>query len=174
MRFIWILLFILLCRFILSHHLFFILFLEEAASVLGKDEILLARVMEWCDAKDHAGVRGEANRLLAALIRHSRNPVSIKETHKEVYSVMHTRSKWSRHPWLKSFIKIFPSDVFQEVIQTVIKVDGVQHLISMAISEHVIMQNEALVALAIASAIDIGKITWRIVNSLDLFGIRLV
>ncbi|XP_051504910.1 rap1 GTPase-GDP dissociation stimulator 1-B isoform X2 [Myxocyprinus asiaticus] len=92
---------------------------EEASSVLGKDEILLARVMEWCEAKDHAGVRGEANRLLAALIRHSRNP---------------------------------------EVIQTVIKADGVQHLISMATSEHVIMQNEALVALAIASAIDIEAV----------------
>ncbi|RXN27765.1 rap1 GTPase-GDP dissociation stimulator 1-like protein [Labeo rohita] len=92
---------------------------EEAASVLGKDEVLLARVMEWCEAKDHAGVRGEANRLLAALIRHSRNP---------------------------------------EVIHTVIKADGVQHLISMATSEHVIMQNEALVALAIASAIDIEAV----------------
>jgi len=45
----------------------------------------------------------------------------------------------------------------KEVIQTVIKADGVQHLISMATSEHVIMQNEALVALAIASAIDIGE-----------------
>ncbi|TSK22610.1 Rap1 GTPase-GDP dissociation stimulator 1 [Bagarius yarrelli] len=92
---------------------------DEAATVLGKDEMLLARVMEWCDAKDHAGVRGEANRLLAALIRHSRSP---------------------------------------EVIHAVIKADGVQHLISMATSEHVIMQNEALVALAIASAIDIATL----------------
>ncbi|KAL7889755.1 hypothetical protein AOLI_G00020130 [Acnodon oligacanthus] len=92
---------------------------EEAATVLGKDEVLLARVTEWCEAKDHAGVRGEANRLLAALIRHSRSP---------------------------------------EVIHSVIKADGVQHLISMATSEHVIMQNEALVALAIASAIDIEAV----------------
>lgn len=50
--------------------------LEEAAIVLGKDAVLLARVMEWCEAKDHSGVRGEASRLLAALIRHSRSPVS--------------------------------------------------------------------------------------------------
>ncbi len=49
---------------------------EEAAMVLGRDAALLARVMEWCEAKDHAGVRGEASRLLAALIRHSRSPVS--------------------------------------------------------------------------------------------------
>ncbi|XP_059215819.1 rap1 GTPase-GDP dissociation stimulator 1-B isoform X2 [Centropristis striata] len=89
---------------------------EEAALVLGRDAVLLARVMEWCEAKDHAGVRGEASRLLAALIRHSRSP---------------------------------------EVVHAVAKADGVRHLISMATSEHVIMQNEALVALAIASAIDI-------------------
>ncbi|KAL0964416.1 hypothetical protein UPYG_G00323560 [Umbra pygmaea] len=91
---------------------------EKAATVLGKDEVLLARVMEWCEARDHAGVRGEANRLLAALIRHSRS---------------------------------------LEVITAVTKADGVRHLISMATSEHVIMQNEALVALAIASAIDIDS-----------------
>ncbi|KAM4615183.1 rap1 GTPase-GDP dissociation stimulator 1-B [Polymixia lowei] len=88
---------------------------EDAATVLGKDDVLLARVMEWCEAKDHAGVRGEANRLLAALLRHSRSP---------------------------------------EVVHAVTKADGVRHLISMTTSEHVIMQNEALVALAIAAAID--------------------
>lgn len=49
---------------------------EEAALELGRDTVLLARVKEWCEAKDHAGVRGEASRLLAALIRHSRSPVS--------------------------------------------------------------------------------------------------
>ncbi|XP_062257577.1 rap1 GTPase-GDP dissociation stimulator 1-B [Platichthys flesus] len=89
---------------------------DEAALVLGRDAVLLARVMEWCEAKDHAGVRGEASRLLAALIRHSRSP---------------------------------------EVVHAVAKADGVRHLTSMATSEHVIMQNEALVALAIASAIDL-------------------
>ncbi|XP_037321785.2 rap1 GTPase-GDP dissociation stimulator 1 [Pungitius pungitius] len=92
---------------------------EEAALALGRDAVLLARVMEWCEAKDHAGVRGEASRLLAALIRHSRSP---------------------------------------EVVHAVAKADGVRHLISMATSEHVIMQNEALVALAIASAIDIESV----------------
>lgn len=45
----------------------------------------------------------------------------------------------------------------QEVVGAVAQAGGVQHLISMATSEHVIMQNEALVALAIASAVDIGK-----------------
>ncbi|XP_058841111.1 rap1 GTPase-GDP dissociation stimulator 1-B-like isoform X2 [Acipenser ruthenus] len=92
---------------------------EEAASVLGQDEVLLSRVMQWCNARDHAGVRGEANRLLAALIRHSRAP---------------------------------------EVVKAVTRVEGMQHLITMATNEHVIMQNEALVALAIASTIDIDTV----------------
>ncbi|XP_053731217.1 rap1 GTPase-GDP dissociation stimulator 1-B [Synchiropus splendidus] len=89
---------------------------EETALVLGRDAQLLSRIMEWCEAKDHAGVQGEASRLLAALIRHSRSA---------------------------------------EVVHTVAKADGLRHLISMATSEHVIMQNEALVALAIASAVDV-------------------
>lgn len=49
------------------------------------------------------------------------------------------------------------SSLWQEVVSAVAKAAGVRHLISMATSEHVIMQNEALVSLAIASAIDIGK-----------------
>lgn len=51
--------------------------------MLGGDAVLLARIIEWCEAKDHVGVRGEASRLLAALIRHSRNPVSLRE-HKNI------------------------------------------------------------------------------------------
>lgn len=47
--------------------------------------------------------------------------------------------------------------LLQEVVREVARANGIRHLISMASSEHVIMQNEALVALAIASAIDIGK-----------------
>uniref|UniRef100_A0A674P4Q4 Si:dkey-191g9.5 n=1 Tax=Takifugu rubripes TaxID=31033 RepID=A0A674P4Q4_TAKRU len=92
---------------------------EEATLILGRDPVLLARVMEWCEAKDHAGVRGEACRLLAALIRHSRSP---------------------------------------DVVRAVLHGGGVQHLISMATSEHVIMQNEALVALTIAAATDLVSI----------------
>ncbi|XP_077350760.1 rap1 GTPase-GDP dissociation stimulator 1-A isoform X4 [Festucalex cinctus] len=89
---------------------------EEAAMVLGTDATLLCRVTEWCEAKDHVGLRGEASRLLSALIRHSRRP---------------------------------------GVIHAIVKANGIRHLISMSKSEHVIMQNEALVALAIASAINI-------------------
>lgn len=49
---------------------------EEAALVLGRDTVLLTQIMDWCETKEHGGVKGEASRLLAALIRHSRSPVS--------------------------------------------------------------------------------------------------
>lgn len=48
----------------------------EAAEQLGTNERLVERLVEWCEAKDHAGVMGESNRLLSALIRHSKSKVS--------------------------------------------------------------------------------------------------
>nr|XP_060624996.1 rap1 GTPase-GDP dissociation stimulator 1-like [Anolis sagrei ordinatus] len=88
----------------------------DAAEELGQDLMLLSRLVQWCDSKDHAGVCGEANRLLASLIRHSRS---------------------------------------QEVVKAIQEAGAMKHLVCMATSEHAIMQNEALIALAIASAIDL-------------------
>lgn len=123
---------------------------EEAALVLGRDADLLDRIMEWCEAKDHAGVRGEASRLLAALIRHSQNSVS-----QIIHLGMFLCLCWSSNSLMFTYYLIF--SLQQEVVREVARANGIRHLISMASSEHVIMQNEALVALAIASAIDIGK-----------------
>nr|XP_061817147.1 rap1 GTPase-GDP dissociation stimulator 1-like isoform X1 [Nerophis lumbriciformis] len=92
----------------------------EAADQLGTNAKLVERLVEWCEAKDHAGVMGESNRLLSALIRHSKSKV--------------------RH---------------QEVVKIVIQGDGVKHLVTMATSEHIIMQNEALVALGLIAALDL-------------------
>ncbi|XP_045392804.1 rap1 GTPase-GDP dissociation stimulator 1 isoform X4 [Lemur catta] len=89
----------------------------EAAEQLGKNVTLVERLVEWCEAKDHAGVMGESNRLLSALIRHSKS---------------------------------------KDVIKTIVQSGGVQHLVTMATSEHVIMQNEALVALALIAALELG------------------
>lgn len=49
--------------------------LAEAAEQLGTNGKLVERLVEWCKAKDHAGVMGESNRLLSALIRHSKSKV---------------------------------------------------------------------------------------------------
>ncbi|KAG8228784.1 hypothetical protein J437_LFUL006663 [Ladona fulva] len=45
---------------------------EKAARELGQDKSLVARLVEWCATDDHPGVQGEANRLLAWLIKNSR------------------------------------------------------------------------------------------------------
>ncbi|XP_063166899.1 rap1 GTPase-GDP dissociation stimulator 1 isoform X4 [Candoia aspera] len=89
----------------------------EAAEQLGKNVKLVERLVEWCEAKDHAGVMGESNRLLSALIRHSKS---------------------------------------KDVIRTIVQSGGVKYLVTMATSEHVIMQNEALVALALIAALELA------------------
>lgn len=53
----------------------------EAADQLGTNGKLVERLVEWCEAKDHAGVMGESNRLLSALIRHSKSKVRNHATH---------------------------------------------------------------------------------------------
>uniref|UniRef100_A0A8C1JCG6 Rap1 GTPase-GDP dissociation stimulator 1 n=1 Tax=Cyprinus carpio TaxID=7962 RepID=A0A8C1JCG6_CYPCA len=88
----------------------------DAAEQLGTNAKLVERLVEWCEAKDHAGVMGESNRLLSALIRHSKS---------------------------------------KDVVQTVIQGGGVKHLVTMATSEHMIMQNEALVALGLIAALNL-------------------
>ncbi|XP_058638440.1 rap1 GTPase-GDP dissociation stimulator 1 isoform X2 [Onychostoma macrolepis] len=88
----------------------------DAAEQLGTKTKLVERLVEWCEAKDHAGVMGESNRLLSALIRHSKS---------------------------------------KNVVRTVIQGGGVKHLVTMATSEHMIMQNEALVALGLIAALDL-------------------
>lgn len=52
----------------------------EAAEQLGTNRKLVERLVEWCEAKDHAGVMGESNRLLSALIRHSKSKVKALHT----------------------------------------------------------------------------------------------
>ncbi|XP_046392857.1 rap1 GTPase-GDP dissociation stimulator 1-B [Ischnura elegans] len=45
---------------------------EKAAATLGNDKALVARLVEWCATDDHPGVQGEANRLIAWLIKNSK------------------------------------------------------------------------------------------------------
>uniref|UniRef100_A0A8C2K7H5 Rap1 GTPase-GDP dissociation stimulator 1 n=1 Tax=Cyprinus carpio TaxID=7962 RepID=A0A8C2K7H5_CYPCA len=89
---------------------------KRLSTQLGTNTKLVERLVEWCEAKDHAGVMGESNRLLSALIRHSKS---------------------------------------KNVARTVIQGGGVKHLVTMATSEHMIMQNEALVALGLIAALDL-------------------
>ncbi|PKU38128.1 rap1 gtpase-gdp dissociation stimulator 1-like [Limosa lapponica baueri] len=47
----------------------------DAAEILGQDPMLLTRLVQWCNTNDHSGVCGEANRLLASILRHNRSQV---------------------------------------------------------------------------------------------------
>ncbi|KFQ73808.1 Rap1 GTPase-GDP dissociation stimulator 1, partial [Phaethon lepturus] len=88
----------------------------DAAEILGQDPMLLNRLVQWCNSNDHTGIHGEANRLLASILRHNRS---------------------------------------QEVVKAIQEAQGVKQLVSMTTSKHAAMQNEALNALAVASAINL-------------------
>lgn len=47
-------------------------FAESAACKLGRRKDLVSSLVTWCGTEDHPGVQGEANRLLAWLIKNSR------------------------------------------------------------------------------------------------------
>ncbi|KAH9502306.1 Rap1 GTPase-GDP dissociation stimulator 1-B [Bulinus truncatus] len=92
---------------------------QEAAAVkLGQDHAFLDRLSEWCGVESHAGVKGEATRVMASLVKNSRSAA---------------------------------------VIQNLIRADGVVHLVSMAMSEHLVMQNEAIMALTIICSTALGE-----------------
>ncbi|KAK9503308.1 hypothetical protein O3M35_011908 [Rhynocoris fuscipes] len=44
----------------------------EAASELGSKEDIILKLVEWCNIEDHPGVQGEAHRLLARIVKNSR------------------------------------------------------------------------------------------------------
>ena len=50
----------------------------EAAKHLGIQETLIKRLVEWCGTQDHPGIQGEASRLLAWLVKHSRDQKVVK------------------------------------------------------------------------------------------------
>ncbi|XP_049793819.1 GTPase-GDP dissociation stimulator vimar [Schistocerca nitens] len=84
-----------------------------AACELGGQPELVRRLVSWCATEDHPGVQGEANRLLAWLIKNSRD---------------------------------------QKVLQTMVAAGALPCLIAMVTAEHTVMQNEALLALALVAS----------------------
>lgn len=85
----------------------------NAACELGSHLELVKRLVSWCGTEDHPGVQGEANRLLAWLIKNSRD---------------------------------------QKVLQTMLEAEALPCLVAMITAEHAVMQNEALLALTLISA----------------------
>ncbi|KAF7990828.1 hypothetical protein HCN44_000633 [Aphidius gifuensis] len=90
---------------------------ENVAIELGTKNDLIEKTIKWCNSEDHAGVQGEANRLLAWLIINSKN---------------------------------------QNVISLMIKQGALEYLIKMITAAYPIMQNEALLSLAIMTAVNLS------------------
>ncbi|XP_013416802.1 rap1 GTPase-GDP dissociation stimulator 1 [Lingula anatina] len=88
-----------------------------AATKLGTNKEFVEQVVSWCGMNAHEGVKGEASRMLAWMIKNSRRT---------------------------------------EVASTVLECGGLPYLVQMIVSEHTVMQMEALVALTLISALIIG------------------
>ncbi|CAH0387037.1 unnamed protein product [Bemisia tabaci] len=86
---------------------------ERVACDLGQRKDLLKKLVEWTGTEDHPGVQGEACRLLAWLIKNSRD---------------------------------------REVMGRMVAAGAVPCLVGMITAEHTVMQNEALLALCLLSA----------------------
>ncbi|XP_022097171.1 rap1 GTPase-GDP dissociation stimulator 1-like isoform X2 [Acanthaster planci] len=103
----------------------------ETAVSLGCNAEFIERVADLSDCQIHAGVAGEANRLLAALIKHSANT---------------------------------------QVMHCIIEHGGMPRLVAMAMSEHTLMQNEALIALTLLSSTQLDPSAVQALMDANLLG----
>ncbi|RUS80410.1 hypothetical protein EGW08_011822 [Elysia chlorotica] len=90
---------------------------EAAAIKLGQERTFLECLTDWC-GQAHAGVKGEATRVMASLVKNSRSAM---------------------------------------VVQNLVRAEGLGHLVAMATSEHLVMQNEAVMALTIVCSTALGE-----------------
>lgn len=94
---------------------------------LLKNEVLIKQLVHWSNSTDYPGVTGESYRLMAWLIKHA-------------YQLSHEGSTVPIDD--DSSLKVF------------VKIDGtVNSMANMLTSQHVVMQNEGLIALIIISTV---------------------
>ncbi|XP_071132515.1 rap1 GTPase-GDP dissociation stimulator 1-B-like isoform X2 [Mytilus edulis] len=86
---------------------------ESVALQLGNNRDFLNKLVKWCECDEHAGVQGEASRMLTWLIKNGRST---------------------------------------ELMRNIVREDGVLPLVTMVASEHIVMQNEALMALTLIAS----------------------
>lgn len=104
---------------------------EKLAHELLQNEKLIKQLVLWSKSSDYANVTGESCRLMAWLVKHA-------------YFL-------NKDPAQKT-----PTDLRSLLI--FVKVDGaVDSMVSMLTSQHLVMQNEALIALCIIVAVLTGK-----------------
>ncbi|KAL8600638.1 hypothetical protein ACOMHN_030294 [Nucella lapillus] len=106
---------------------------EAAAMSLGQDRDFLNCLVDWCTVDEHAGVKGEATRLMAWTIKNSKA---------------------------------------SQVMRNLVRAEGMPHLVTMATSEHTVMQNEALLALNLVASTVLGEAAVSLKEA-DLSGVVL-
>lgn len=110
----------------------------KSAIELLENEILILELIRWGESTDYLSVTGEALRLIAWIIKHAYKDVYIGDS--DVASVTRSVNRTS----LKKFIKIN---------------GAVRSMVNMLTTTHLVMQNEALIALCIISSMFIQQNT---------------
>ncbi|XP_031632499.1 rap1 GTPase-GDP dissociation stimulator 1 isoform X2 [Contarinia nasturtii] len=114
------------------------------AHQLLENTTLIQQLIEWCQSSDCSSVTGESFRLMAWLIKHAYKDTAsnIATTSPSPATTTAAESAASNRSSLKAFIKIAGS---------------VQCMVTMLSSQHMVMQNEALIALCIMSSLFIPR-----------------
>ncbi|CAD6226735.1 GSCOCG00005887001-RA-CDS, partial [Cotesia congregata] len=75
---------------------------SEAATILGKREDFLKKVIEWCNIEEHQGIQGEANRFIAWIIINSRDKDVVSSIIKHGAIKYLVRMMGSIHPLMQN------------------------------------------------------------------------
>lgn len=116
---------------------------EKLALELLRNKTLIEQLVHWSKSSDYAGVTGESLRLMAWLIKHA-----------YLGRIAYALPRKGDAPVEHFADKLPPEDYDRSSLKAFIAIDGtVEAMINMLTSQHLVMQNEALIALCILSVV---------------------
>lgn len=120
---------------------------EKLALELLQNGTLIAQLVHWSRASEFASVTGESLRLMAWLIKHA----YFRSRHAEVPS---TKTDAAPEAAATASAAHAPPAVDDSSLRAFVRTDGaVECMVGMLTSQHLVMQNEALIALSILSSV---------------------
>ncbi|XP_037951929.1 rap1 GTPase-GDP dissociation stimulator 1 [Teleopsis dalmanni] len=112
---------------------------EKLALELLKNKTLIEQLVHWSKSSDYAGVTGESLRLMAWLIKHA-----------YLTKIAYILPRKGDVPTEQLAEKLPPLDYDRSSLKEFIAIDGsIEAMVGMLTSQHLVMQNEALIALCI-------------------------
>lgn len=108
------------------------------AHQLLENSTLIQQLIEWCQSSDCSSVTGESFRLMAWLIKHAYKDTTSSSVVSANDANTNAFASQQRHTSLKAFVT---------------NAGSVQSMVRMLSSQHLVMQNEALIALCIMSSL---------------------